>query len=187
MENIRMEQTREENQGIWIDAARDAVFLALITVVTQALGSLIKVPALGLLLNLIKLVGSMWLLLRFLKRYAASGRSCSVMGYGLRVCLFSSVICAIWAFAMYSFIFPDLVTEAFEQVPAMLDGMQIPSEAEDMLARMEDNFAQYAFFAVLLWDLFCGLIFCAILSGPAMQAVMFKDRQDNSDEEDFLK
>ena len=186
MENIRMEQTREENQGIWTDAARDAVFLAMITVLAQALGVLLKAPAFGLLLNLIKLVGSMWLLLRFMKRYAASGRSCSVMGYGLRVCLFSSVICAIWAFTMYELLFPELVTEAFEQIPTMLEGMQLPPEAEDMLNMMEDNFARYAFIAVLLWDLFCGLIFSAILSGPAMQSALFSGSQDNTDEEDIF-
>ena len=51
---------------------------------------------------------------------------------------------------------------------------------------MEDNFAQYAFVAVLLWDLFCGLIFSAILSRPAMQSALFSGSQDNTDEEDIF-
>lgn len=181
-----MEQSREENLEIWIDAARDAVFLALITVAAQALGTWLKMPLVAMLLNLVKLVGSMMILFRFMKRYAASGRSCSVKGYGLRVCLFSSIICAVWAFAMYSFVFPDLVTETFEEIPAMLEGMQLPSESEEMLERMEDNFAQYSFFAVLFWDLFCGWLFSTILAGPAMQAGMFNGSQDSSDEEDDI-
>ena len=183
-----MEQNFENANSAWTGAAKDGIYLALVTVVAQAINAFFPVPIVGTILWFAKLAGSIWLLLRFMKAFAASGHGSSVAGYGIKVCLFSSIICASFAFALYSFIKPELVTEAFEQIPAMLGGATLPDEAEDMLLKMEDNFAQYAFAGTLIWDFICGLLFSAILAGPAIQAVIVagdgsQQANDNQEEE----
>lgn len=180
-----MENSQATAESKWTSAARDGVFLALVTIIPQTISALVDSAALGMLLWAVKFAGSIWILMRFMKRFAASGTEGSVSGYGIRVCLFSTIICAAYAFAMYSFIFPDLVTEAFEQIPALLEGKTLPEEAEDMLLKMEDNFAQYAFTATLIWDFICGLILSAILAGPASQASLFAGEESGNQEEEL--
>lgn len=181
-----MENINGTFESEWTSAARDGVFLALVTVISQTINVWFPSPVVGMLLWAVKFGGSIWLLSRFMKRFAASGAGGSVTGYGIRVCLFSSIICAAWTFAMYGYLFPDLVTKAFEQIPAMLEGAQLPDEAQDMLLNLEDNFAQYSFTATLIWDIICGLIFSVVLSGPIARDAMFPDKEDGSDDDELL-
>lgn len=195
-----MDEKLEKTNSKWIDAAQDAVFLSLFTVGTELVSGLITngrtgdpgllANVLGFVLWFIKFGGSIWFLLRCLKRFAASDSEGSIFAQGMRTCLLSSIICAAFTFLMYTAIFPGLVDEVFAQVTNSLAGTQLPDEAETMLLRVQDNFGQYMAFAIFFWGLLCGLVFSAILAPSAQRSVdIFGGSQledDDNDEEDEL-
>ena len=100
---------------------RDGLLLALVTVVCTTLSSL-KVPGfLSILLWLVKLVGSIWLLWYFMKRYGQSHPEVPrTTGYGILVCLFSSIVCAVFTYLSLRFFFPGSVEEAFSTLPQVI-------------------------------------------------------------------
>jgi len=191
-----MDEKIEKVNSKWIDAAQDAVFLSLFTVVTELVGSIISTGGnsqgffasiAGFVLWFVKFGGSIWFLLRCLKRFAAEESGSSVFGQGMRTCLLSSVICAAFTFLTYAVLFPGLPDMVFAQVTEALSTTPVPEEAETMLLRMQDNFAQYSAMAIFFWGLICGLIFCAILAPAAQRSVdIFSDGKANNDEEDEL-
>lgn len=194
-----MDEKLEKTNSKWIEAAQDAVFLSLFTVVTELIGGFVSnggtagqgflASILGFVLWFVKFGGSIWFLLRCLKRFAASDSESSLFAQGMRTCLLSSIICAAFTFLMYSAIFPGLTEMVFSQVTEALGTAQLPSEAETALLRIQDNFPQFSAMTVFFWCLICGLVFCAILSPSAQRSVdIFNGMQleDDENEEDEL-
>lgn len=193
-----MENTIEQTNSKWTDAAQDAVFLSLFTVGVQLISCVltsigigdsgISGTVIGFVLWSVKFGGSLWFLLRCLKRFAASSPGCSVFAQGMRTCLLSSTICAAFTFLMYSALFPGLANELFAQATASLGGIQLPDEAETALLRIQDNFAQYMALATFFWGLFCGFVFCGILAPAAQRSadIFGGQPEDGGNEEDEL-
>ena len=184
-----MEQTASNGSSKWSLAARDGLILAAVTVVVSTLTFLTENTFLSTLLWLVKLVGSIWLLRVIMKRYAADHPDESAFGYGVLVCVLSALVCAVWAFVEYQFLFPDAVAKAFEQAYESFEqmGATMPDGVEDILLKMEDNYAQINCITTFFWCSLLGILFSAILSRTGKPKSVFTDEEmkQNNDEFNF--
>ena len=186
-----MEQTVSNDGSKWSLAARDGLILAAVTVVVSTLTFLTENAILSGLLWVVKLVGSIWLLRIIMKRYATDHPDDSVFGYGVVVCVLSALVCAVWAFVEYQFLFPDAVAKAFEQTFSSFEdmGMAMPDGFEDVMLRLEDNYAQISCVTTFFWCSLLGLLFSAVISraGSRPKSVFTDEemKQNNDDEFNF--
>ena len=172
----------------WSLAARDGLILAAVTVVVSTLTFLTKNTFLSTLLWLVKLGGSIWLLSVIMRRYGKAHPDESTFSYGLIVCILSAIVCAVWAFVEYQFLFPGAIAEAFEQMYAQLDqmGSMMPEGVTDMLLKMEDNYAQINCITTFFWCILLGLVFSAILSrGQRNKSVFTEEEMHQNNEDEF--
>ena len=182
-----MEQTVNPGDSKWSLAAKDGLILAAVTVVVSTLTFLTKNSILGARLWIVKFGGSIWLLNVIMKRYGKEHPDESTFGYGVIVCTLSSLVCAVWAFVEYQFLFPGAVAEAFEQMYAGLDQMggMLPDNFTDMMLKMEDNYSQINCISTFIWCALLGLIFSAILSAPSRRKSVFTEEEMKQNNDDF--
>ena len=183
-----MENTNLQHNSKWSLAARDGLILAAVTVVVSTLTFLTQNPILNTLLWLVKLGGSIWVLSVVMKRYGNTHPEESVFGYGVIVCILSALVCAVWAFVQYQFLFPDAVAKAFEQAETQIAqmGTAFPDEFTDVMLRVEDNYPQINCITTFFWCTLLGLLFSAILArrGARGKSVFTpEERQRNNDDE----
>ena len=149
----------------WSLAMRDGLLLSLITIACTTLSGLSQIMILNVLLWIVKLVGSIWLLAFFMKRFgAAHPEETRTTGYGIMVCLFSSIICAVFSYLSVRFIFPesmDDMTMMISNTIASTPGMT--PELEDAFYKLADSLPQITCVITLLWCFVLGLIFSAII------------------------
>ncbi len=182
-----MEQTASTGNSKWGLAARDGLILAAVTVVVSTLTFLTESTFLGMLLWAVKLGGSIWLLSVIMKRYGNTHPDESTFSYGVIVCLLSAIVCAVWAFIEYQFLFPDAVAEAFEQTFSTFDQLgSLPEEVTDMLLKMQDNYAQISCITTFFWCTLLGILFSAIISNvQKRQRGVFTDEEMKSGDDEF--
>ncbi len=185
-----MEQTTASGSSKWSLAAKDGLILAAVTVVVSTLTFLTQNGFLSTLLWLVKFGGSLWLLSVIMKRYSQTHPGESSFGYGVTVCVLSAIVCAVWTFVEYQFLFPGAVAEAFEQLYARLAqmGQTLPEEVTDTILRMEDNYAQINCISTFIWCSLLGLLFSAIFARGGRSRSVFTEeemRENNDDEFNF--
>ena len=165
-----MEQTDTPASSKWSLAAKDGLILAAVSVVIMTLTIVTKNPFLSTLLWIVKLVGSIWVLRVVMRRYGQSNpEGGSTFSYGVIVCICSAIVCAVWTFVLYQYIFPDAVAEIFEETMVNLEQMggvlgELPENFTDMMLRIEDNYAQIECITMFFWCSLLGLIISAILA-----------------------
>lgn len=170
-----------DKRYIWSRAAKEGLILAAVTVGTTLLGGFCKSGFLGILIWIAKLAGSIFVLRAIMLNFRDEFHPTSTFGYGFKVCLCSSVVCAAWSFVMYEFIFADIAVESFEQViQAIGSSGQMTDELSDVLYNMQDNYPQYSSIVTFVWSVLCGLIFSAIISESTRNRDIFAG--DDNDE-----
>ena len=183
-----MEQNSSANGSKWSLAAKDGLILAAVTVVISTLTFLTKNGFLNGLLWLVKLVGSIWVLRVLMHRYGQDHPDESTFGYGAIVCVLSAVVCAVWSFVEYQFLFPGAVAEAFEQMYSQIGqmGSMMPENFTDIMLKMEDNYAQINCISTFIWCSVFGLLVSAILarsSGAGKRVFTDEEMRQNNDDE----
>lgn len=177
--------------SVWGSAGLDGLYLAAVTIaVTLCMSFLPGSGVASFLLSTlgwtVKTVGSVWLLLRFMRRFAAMETGGSVFAYGLRVCLCSSLVIAAFMFAYYKYLFPDVLDAAIETYrQTMTSQPGMPAEYKQALDMLEDNAASMMCSASLIKDVVLGLICSAILQGPASR--VSDNPFDNVKDDDELR
>ena len=156
----------------WSLAMRDGLLLSLITLACTTLSGLSQIMILNVLLWIVKLVGSIWLLSFFMKRYgAAHPEETRTTGYGIMVCLFSSIICAVFTYLSYRFLFPvspETLEEVMAQIPGTLTSTPgMTQEAEDMVYWVFDHLPQMACVGLLIYNTVFGIIVSAIIGASS--------------------
>lgn len=167
----------------------DGILLSLFTVATTLVASFVTNGVVSILAWAIKTGGSLWALFFFMKRWARNTGAMSAFGYGFKVCLCSAVICAAWTFIQMEFITPDKAAQTIEAVNTAIANQPgaDTEEVQDMLLKIEDNFAQFNGIAILIWCVLCGLVFSAIFGNSAAAANVFaKGDSENKEEEEEL-
>ena len=189
LKTLVLEQTLSPNSSKWSLAAKDGLILAAVTVVVSTLTFLTKNTFLSTLLWLVKLAGSIWLLSVIMKRYGKAHPNESTFSYGLIVCVLSALVCAVWAFVEYQFLFPDAVAEAFEEAYTQFEqmGAMIPDTFTDVMLKMEDNYAQINCISTFIWCTLLGLLFSAILSrvGSGNRSVFTPEEMKQNQDDEF--
>ncbi len=182
-----MEQTVPSGNAKWGLAAKDGLILAAVTVVVSTLTLLTKNAFLGTLLWLVKLGGSIWLLSVIMKRYGKTHPDESTFGYGFIVCVFSAIVCAVWTFIEFQYLFPDAVAEALDQMYTGFEQMSgmLPEGFTDAMLKMEDNYAQINCISTFIWCVLLGLLFSFILSRNSGRKNVFTDEEMKQNNDDF--
>ena len=184
-----MNDTPNTGSSKWSLAARDGLILAAVTVVVSTLTFLTKNTFLSTLLWLVKLGGSIWLLSVIMKRYGKAHPEESTFSYGLIVCFLSAMVCAVWTFVEYQFLFPDAVAEAFEQMYTQFEqmGTMVPDTFTDLMLKMEDNYAQVNCISTFFWCVILGLIFSAIIarSTSGNRSVFTSEEMKENQDDEF--
>ena len=185
-----MEQTNPSGGSKWSLAAKDGLILAAVSVVIMTLSLLTQSSFLSILLWAVKLGGSIWLLSVIMKRYgAAHPEEKSTFSYGVIVCVCSALVCAVWTFVLYQYLFPEAVAEALDQAYSSISqmGSSLPEEFTDMMLKMEDNYAQINCITTFFWCTLLGLLFSAIISHSGARKSVFSDEEmkQNNDEFNF--
>ena len=148
------------NSHKWSQAAVKGLLLALVTIACNTVTYLLPDKTfIGVLMSLVKLVGSIWLLVYFMKEYRKTTGQ-QPFSFGVATVLFSSLICAFYDAASYAWLFPELLEKANEAMSQTL--ATLPSEAQGIAERMMDNFPRIAFFSGFIKDFIIGLIVAAI-------------------------
>lgn len=158
-----------ENKYFFRYAAVDGLILSSVTVAVLLFSPLLRnVPFVGFFINVIKIAGCLTLLYYLMKRYAVANnctRYGQCFGYGVIVCLFSSLICAAFSFISAKFIYNGL----YEQQLLEMREMYLSSDygiGVDTLDYVIDNYSTLLFFSSIVYYFIIGLIFSAIFAGP---------------------
>ncbi len=154
----------ENQQSTWSSAAKDGLLLALFTIVFLFLAALLKNQIVATIVEILKIAGCIWFLRYLMLKWRKTNKSFSLFKYGMMICLFSSIVCAIFTFFEFAYIFPDMITETFDQLYESLGSMSLPSESMDLITKMEDNYPQWACISAFITDILAGLIFSAIIA-----------------------
>lgn len=172
---------KTDNRGN--NAAFQGLMLALITVVATTLQAFVTNSFLNTLIWLLKTVGSIWMLVIFMKEFAKANTGYSSFGYGFKVCFCSAIVCAVYSFILYAYICPDQIAEAFGQMYGMFGskGIRIPDESRDMFLKIEDNYPQYACLSTFIGCLFWGLICSAIINSSVSRKDIFAEEEQEED------
>jgi len=174
----------EDKGNIWSRAAKDGLILAAVTVVTTLLGGFCKIGFLNILLWMAKLAGSIMILRAAMIRFGHDNGNKPTFGYGFKVCLCSSIVCAAWTFVMYELIFPDVAVQAFDEAIQMIGNSgQMTDELADLFYKLQGNYAKYSSVAIFVWAVLLGLIFSAIISESTRNKDIFAQDNDNDEGE----
>ena len=157
----------------WSQAASKALLLALITIACNTVSYLFPdSTVISMLVFVVRTVASIWLLVAFMKQYAATTGQ-SPMGFALCTVLLSSLICAFYDAAALAWLFPglmDKVNEAMSQSMSM-----VPAEGMSIFENMMDNLPTITFFSTFIKDFLFGLIVAAIANSSTRKKDIFSD------------
>lgn len=164
----------------WSQAAAKALLLALITIACNTVTYIFPdSTVISMLAFVVRTVASIWLLITFMKQYAAvTGQS--PMGFALCTVLLSSLICAFYDAAAMAWLFPGLMDKVNE---AMSESMSmVPAEGMSALEKMMDNLPTIMFFSTFIKDFLFGLIVAAIANSSTRKKDIFTDGGEEKDE-----
>lgn len=166
----------------WSQAAVKGLLLALVTIVCNTITYIFPGSAVASLLAfLVRTVASVWLLITFMKQYAATTGE-SPMGFAICTVLLSSLVCAFYDAAAIAWLFPGLMEQIDE---AMAQSMSMfPSDSQGIMDSMMDHYPRIAFFSTFIKDFVFGLIVAAIANSSTRKKDIFGE--DGRQEEDEL-
>jgi hypothetical protein len=157
----------------WSQAAVKGLLLALITIACNTVTYLFPDSGfLSMAMFIVRTVASVWLLVVFMKQYAAATDG-SAMNFALCTVLLSSLICAFYDAAAYAWLFPNLAEKVTEAMDASF--AQFPAEGQAIAERMMDHFPRIAFFSSFIKDFLFGLIVAAIANSSTTKKDIFAD------------
>ncbi len=157
-----------EQENKWSSAAMDGLYLSLVTIIYSLVTSVLQPE--GFLLKsalwIIKFGGCLYLLWLFMKKWSDKYDTISYgksFNYGFIVCLFSSIICACFGYALVEWIFPEQIDEAFSIAQeTMASQGTLDSTSESALNMVMGNFGRITLFFSLFYYIVFGAIASAI-------------------------
>ena len=137
--------------------------------ITTLMGKLSLPSIVNTLLGLVlwggKIALCIWLMIKFLRKYAEEhekNRSLTFR-FGMMVALCSALVYSALYFAYVMLIDPNMFSEAFNNAAQMYSSM-LTSDQLDMLTNLEPKMPTYTFFFNLVWCWFFGTVVSAIAS-----------------------
>ncbi|MDO4736612.1 MAG: DUF4199 domain-containing protein [Bacteroidia bacterium] len=180
-----------ENQNKWQLAAVDGLVLSSITIIATLASSVLGNNTniiVSMVLWVLKFGGSLYLLYYLMRKYSNTLETISYgqsFGYGFLVCLFSSIVCACFAYISMEFIFPEQTQIAIQQTKQLL--VNYPEEQRAMLIKILDNYTYYMLFGQLIYLTIFGAIASSITANYTKKTNPFQNSEisetDNNQED----
>ncbi len=161
----------------WSTAALYGLLLALVTVIHSLITVVFEPPlAINIILWAVKFGGSLWVLYYFMKEYAKPFENFTHkegFRFGFLVTVFSSIICASFAFIQITVIFPDLMATQMETV---MNAMQSSNpESLEAFEKIQGILPQLIFVFSLVYYIIFGAIASAIIANYTKKGDIFAD------------
>ncbi len=157
-----------EQKSALSTAAIYGIYLAAITVVCSLLTTSLELKgAVSILMWIVKFAGTNYLLYYFMKRYANDynvskyGKNYS---FGFLVSVFSSIICACYAYFSLAILFPNQTQEAINIMQESMSQQPMTSEVESVMEKITSNLPQITLFGTLVYYIIYGAIASAIIA-----------------------
>lgn len=195
--------TNLTKQQAWNRAAKDGAVLASITIGASVISIVIDkitagststitaalMMAASMLLWVAKTGGSYLLLKRQLAAFGnAAGNPGKLFGYGVKVTLFSSILCSAFVAVNLLYISADTMSAAWDTVMKMYSG-QMDSNSIEMLESIKEYMPVYSTVGQFIWMYLIGIIFSAIISSSGRRNMPFtpeqEDRRENGNVSDI--
>ncbi len=184
------------NQQIWNSAAKDGAVLACITIGAGVINILISkmagngasstafsmaAMAISAILWLAKTVGSFLLLKKQIENFGtACGNPGKRFGYGVKVTLLSSILCAVFVAVNLLYISPDSTAATWDAVMQLYKG-QLDSNSIEMLEAMKGYIPLYSTIGQFIWIFLLGIIYSGIISSMQRNNTPFNNTANPSD------
>ncbi len=149
--------------------------------ITQFMGNA-EMPSLlnsilGGLLWIVKFGGCIWLMMFFMKKFAAENPSAGnrdTRRFGVATALLSALVYATLSFANVAFISADMFTEQMDMMLQQMASM-MDSNTMTQMEKMVGNMPQITFFSNLIYCFIFGAVLSAILSSNIPSKDPFAD------------
>ena len=155
-----------ERKTIWSEAGMPGLVLGLVSLVFFVVTSLFQSPLLNVVLWLVKLVGCIYLMYFFIKKFASlhDGVSNSdTFRFGSTVALLSAFIFSVGYFVFVQYIRPDTFKDAMDAAMQAYSSF-LDSNSIEMMENMLPKLPTIGFFVNLFWCWLYGTIVSAIIS-----------------------
>ena len=163
----------EQKNKFFNEAGKAGLVLAAVAIAYLLINALLaKVTSMRFLVNLLgillwagKFALCIWLMVRFLRTFAAENdkdRS-RTFRYGMTIAACSALVYAGFYLLYVSYIAPDTFSKAIDTVAQAYSGM-MTSEQIDQMVNMESSMPSISFFVNLIWCWLFGTIVSAIAS-----------------------
>ncbi len=165
----------------WSQAAAKGLVLAAVSVLCNTLSCLFPTSAaLSWLIFVVRTGVSIWLLLYFMKQYAAATGT-SPFGFGVATVLLSSIICAFYDTACIVWIFPGLMTQVNDAMALYMNNL--PAESQSVADKMTDNLPHIMFVSSFIKCFLEGLLASAIINPSIRSDNPFGTADSDGDDE----
>ena len=157
-----------EQENKWSSAAMDGLYLSLVTIIYTLVSSVFEPEGFLMtsLLWIAKFGGCIYLLWFFMKRWSQKFETITYgqsFNYGFIVCLFSSILCACFSYALVEWIFPEKMNEAFTIAQqTMAEQGTLDSNTEKAMEMVMGNMGRIALFFNLFYYMVFGAVAASI-------------------------
>lgn len=184
-----------ESQNKWQLAAIDGLILSSVTIIATLISGILTDAKTGMSTNFIlgiviwlaKFGGSIYLLYWLMKKYSSYYDTISYgksFVYGFIVCMFSSIVCACFAYVSLEFIFTEQTRIGIEQTRQMMESSPAYTEqTKAMVMKIFNNYSTYVMFGQLIYLTIFGAIVSSIVSNYTKKTNPFTESQFNQEQE----
>lgn len=163
----------QERNNLWNDAGKAGLVVAAVAIVFFLISALLSridgakflISALSFLLWAGKVALCIWLMIKFLRRFAEeNGKDRSrTFRFGMMIALLSALVYAGFYLAYVTLIDPNMFADSFDKLAQAYSGF-MTSEQIDQMMNMESSLPTITFFVNLIWCWLFGTIVSAIAS-----------------------
>lgn len=149
-------------------AAMDGLVIALIVIVCELLGSL--AGFLSIVLWIVKLVATIWVLARFMKKYSARHAAefgitkySQAFSYGFLVSLCSTIVIAVFSYLQFKYmVSPETMEAAMEVYRSNMQDTEV-------FDRIMENLPFIVLVGKILWCTILGVVYSAIIANTCVK------------------
>ena len=156
------------NKSFWNSAAINGLLFSLITIIASLLQSAFKIEGImAILLWCVKFGGCVYLLYYYMKQYSNTAEVVSygeAFKYGFALCVFSSIVCTCYMFISITWIFPETIDIAMEQIQTVIATGGYSSEQEEAIFNVADRLPQLTIISSLIYYILIGAVMSSIIA-----------------------
>lgn len=177
-------------QQVWNSAAKDGAVLASITIGAGLInlltgkifqdGAVVVTMVISMAVWAARLIGSYTVLRNRIRRFGQkSAQPERSFGYGVKVTLLSSILCAAFVAIDLLYLSSGTLSSTWDQM-MQLYGSKMDSNSMKMLESMKEYLPLYSTISQFVWMFLIGIIFSATISSAEKKAALFRKTEDSN-------